>query len=193
MRISIIGLPGSGKTTLSNLISDIFNTMRISSGDLARANGFMDSEAEKTGQLDPDESKIVTLVTEAIGESTRYILDGAPRVADKIDQWNHVQLDCVIYLMVDEVVAIERLIARGRPDDTEEIIRRRILTYYNVTEELVPHYTQLDMILRINANGTIAQTLRQAVIRLSNFGIEEVTAYVKKLKKGFDHDRGANG
>src|SRR5512135_2362929 len=97
MRISIIGQPGAGKTTLATILSGIFNVMTISSGDLAREHGFAGSAAEKTGKLDPDENKIRRLVKEAIGDSDQYILDGFPRTINQIEDLN-LPLEAIVYL-----------------------------------------------------------------------------------------------
>ena len=69
MKLSIIGICGAGKTTLASILSGMFDVMVISSGDLARAHGFMGLDAEKQGKLHPDEAKIRKLVKEAVGNT----------------------------------------------------------------------------------------------------------------------------
>lgn len=191
MRISIMGLPGSGKTTLAQILSGMFNVMVISSGDLARAHGFTGSEAESMGQLDPDEAKIRRLVKEAIGNSDQYILDGFPRTIEQIENLQ-LPLDAVVYLSLPKpygpTLGAGRLIRRGRPDDTPTTIESRIITYFTHTHPLVDYFLDKELLVYINATGTIAETLRQAVVALAARGIIECSQYIDKLLKEFQDD-----
>lgn len=189
MRISIIGQPGSGKTTLATLLSGIFNVMTISSGDLARAHGFADSREEKAGQLDPDEIKIRRLVTEAIGDSDQYILDGFPRTIDQIEDLD-LPLEAVVYLNLGKSsptsIGVERLLKRGRPDDTLAIIGARIATYYTYTHPLVDYFLDKELLIYVNATGSISETLRQAVVQMAARGIIEASTYIDELLAEFE-------
>jgi adenylate kinase len=190
MRIATIGQPGAGKSTLSQILSGIFDVMVISSGDLARASGFANSDAEKGGKLDPDEEKIRRMVKEAIGTSDQYILDGFPRTISQIQDID-IPLDAVLYLSLGHKgthIGAERLLARGRPDDTLEIIGARIATYYSFTHPLVDYFMDQEKLVYINAIGTIAQTLRQAVVQLAARGIVEASTYINELIRDFEYD-----
>ena len=184
MRISLMGLPGSGKTTLASMLGGIFNTMHISSGDLARAHGFANSHAERTGQLDPDETKIRNLVIKAIGDSNAYILDGFPRTIEQIDTIQ-LPLDTTLWLKLgDYQIGINRLLARHRPDDTIDIIETRIATYFRCTDPLINYYKSRNKLLIIDASGTIQDTLARAVVALANTNIIEANDFVEKLLGG---------
>jgi len=189
MRISLIGQPGAGKTTLAQLLSGIFNIMVISSGDLARAHGFSGSKEEKSGQLDPDEDKIRKLVKDAIGTSDQYILDGFPRTIDQVENLD-VPIDYALYLGLGPdgtQVGMDRLIARGRPDDTLDIIAKRVLTYQTLTFPLVNYFMEKEKLIYISAFGSIAQTLRQAIIQLASRGMVEASMYIDGLIKEFEN------
>lgn len=190
LRVSIIGQCGSGKTTLASILSGMFNIMTISSGDLARAHGFTGSVAEREGKLDPDEAKIRRLVREAIGDSDQYILDGFPRTIEQIEDLQ-LPLDAVLYLNLGKDhgthIGAERLLQRGRPDDTLEIIGARIATYYTYTHPLVDYFLDKEKLIYINATGTIAETLRQSVVQLAARGVVEASKYVDKLLREFEH------
>lgn len=185
MKISLIGMPGVGKTTLATTLGGIFKIMHISSGELARAHGFANSDAEKTGQLDPDENKIRNLVKTAIGDSNTYILDGFPRTVDQIDGLN-IGLDAVLYLKVGDFnIAINRLLARARPDDTREIINKRIETYFKHTFPLVEYFDNARLLIPIDASGSMGETLGHAITVLQKKGIPEVETYVNKVIKQY--------
>jgi len=190
LRISLIGQPGSGKSTLATILSGLFNVMTISSGDLARAHGFMGSQAEREGKLDPDEAKIRRLVREAIGDSDQYILDGFPRTIEQIEDLQ-LPLDAVLYLNLGKEkgvhIGAERLLQRGRPDDTINIIGARIATYYTYTHPLVDYFLDKEKLIYVNATGTIAETLRQSVVQLAARGVVEASKYVDKLLREFEY------
>lgn len=188
MRIAIIGPCGAGKTTLATILSGMFNIMTISSGDLARTHGFAGSEAEAQGRLDPDENKIRRLVKEAIGNSDQYILDGFPRTIEQIEELQ-LPLDAIVYLSLGKInldIGVERLLKRGRPDDTMDVIRNRIETYYTYTHPLVDYFLDKELLIYVSATGTIAETLRQAVVALAARGVIECSQYIDKLLREFD-------
>lgn len=188
MKISLIGLPGAGKSTLAQLMGGMFGIMHISSGALARAHGFAGSDAEKKGQLDPDEQKIRRLVREAIGNSTHYILDGFPRTIDQIEDVN-IELDAVVYLnLIDHNIGVDRLLERGRPDDNLEVIARRIAVYVTATAPLIPYFKDKGLLVTVDASQSIGDTLASAIQKLSDKGIFEATDYVKKLMKNVEKE-----
>lgn len=190
MKIAIIGQHGSGKTTLAHLLGGIFNMPHISSGDLARTTGFADSDAEKTGKLDPDEEKIRKLVREATSGKESYILDGFPRMIEQIDNLE-IPIDVVLYLDIstNPTVGKTRLLQRNRPDDTPDIISARMYTYHKYSAPLVSYFDRKKKLLNIDATSTIAYTLRQAVVQMAEFGILEVSAEVDRLIKEFEHGK----
>ncbi len=53
--------------------------------------------------------------------------------------------------MPDDVV-VARLLARGRKDDSEEVIRRRLEVYRSETAPLIDYYGDRQKLLTINGN-----------------------------------------
>ena len=51
-----------------------------------------------------------------------------------------MQLDAVLSFTVDADVVVERMLARGRADDNEDVIRNRLSVYATETAPLLEHY-----------------------------------------------------
>lgn len=150
MKLTLIGLPGSGKSTLAKRLAGL-GLHYVSSGDLARAHGFAGSKAEGSGQLDPDEGKIVRLVREAVRGKKSYVLDGFPRQSG---QASKVPIDYILFLDVIPKVAVDRLLMRGRLDDKLPIIRNRIEAYREFTIPLLSRYLDdvPEKVIRVDAS-----------------------------------------
>ena len=73
-------------------------------------------------------------------------------IRDRLEK-RGVALDAVVEFQVDEDTVVERMLARGRADDTEDVIRNRMAVYRSETEPLIDYYK--DVIIPINAVGTV--------------------------------------
>lgn len=78
-----------------------------------------------------------------------FVLDGYPRTVDQAEALEKMlkesghALDAVISFEVATDVVVERMLGRGRADDTEEVIRNRMQVYRDETEPLLQHYDGL--------------------------------------------------
>jgi len=91
------------------------------------------------------------MVRERLAEpdaKTGFCSDGFPRntkqaeVLGQILSESDLALDAVIQLQVAEDVVVGRLLARGRADDSEEVIRRRQQVYVSETAPLLEYYAK---------------------------------------------------
>ena len=73
-----------------------------------------------------------------------FILDGFPRTVGQVDALDQLLgdegLDQVVLFEVDEDALVDRMLTRGRADDTEETIRNRFKIYQEQTAPLVELY-----------------------------------------------------
>lgn len=168
MRLVLVGPPGAGKGTQAVRLADRLDVPHISTGDLFRANlsentplGLAAKRFMDAGELVSDEVT-VGMVRERLAEEDAakgFILDGFPRTvaqADALSEFLHTdgnELDAVVALEVPEDLLVQRLLGRGRTDDTEEVIRRRQEIYRAETAPLLEHYR--DRLISVDAVGEI--------------------------------------
>ncbi|MBM7369333.1 adenylate kinase [Gordonia hydrophobica] len=177
MRLVILGPPGAGKGTQAELMSEALGIPHISTGDLFRANISQGTpigvEAKKyldAGNLVPPEIT-VNMVRDRVAEpdaAKGFILDGFPRSTEQAVALEGIledlktALDGVLSFKVDTEVVVERMLARGRGDDTEDVIRNRMSVYEAETAPLLTHYA--DQVTEIDAVGTVDE-VHQRVLR----------------------------
>lgn len=170
MRLVLIGPPGAGKGTQAARLADRLDVPHISTGDLFRENlsaqtplGLEAKRYMDAGELVPDEVT-VAMVRERLSEpdvNKGFILDGFPRTVSQAKALTRIladrgeELDAVIEFQVPEDELVQRLLARGRADDTEDVIRRRQQVYRNETAPLLQHYA--DRLISVNAVGAIEE------------------------------------
>ena len=149
--ITLLGAPGSGKGTQAKKLSEALSIPVVGIGDLIRSEINKNSSLGKLvapivndGRLVPD-SIITDIFKSNISEKllkSGIIADGYPRnlnQAISFDQiFNHSDLKTVvIYIKVPVDVLKQRLLARGREDDTEAVILTRNKVYAESTEPIL--------------------------------------------------------
>ncbi len=169
-RIIFLGPPGAGKGTQAKALATHWNIPHISTGDILRqalsektplgieAQTYMDK-----GELVPDQL-VEAMVEERLNQGDTklgWILDGFPRTVvqaaflEKLLQSLNQRGEKVVNLDVPDEVVIERLLQRGRKDDTEDVIRRRLQIYRSETSPLIDYYDNRQQLLMVNGNQSL--------------------------------------
>lgn len=171
-RLIFLGPPGAGKGTQAQTLSETHQIPHVSTGDILRAAvaretplGNKAKDYMDRGELVPD-SLILNLIQDRLSyEDTTngWILDGFPRnvnqaafLEDLLSQLGQ-NADCVLNLEVPDEILVERLLARKRPDDTEETIRRRLEIYHRDTVPVIDFYRQKGTLKVVDGNKTMAE------------------------------------
>lgn len=180
-RLIFLGPPGAGKGTQAELLSQIYNIPHISTGYILREAieaktplGQKAQEYVHKGELVPDEL-ILDLIRERLSQEDArqgWILDGFPRnvsqavFLDKLLAELDLACDCAINLEVPDSVLITRLLNRGRNDDKENTIRRRLEVYREQTEPVISYYQEQNHLRAVNGDRSLAEiteSLKQIV------------------------------
>ncbi|MDI6827730.1 MAG: nucleoside monophosphate kinase [Armatimonadota bacterium] len=180
MKLAILGPPGSGKTTQAELISKHCGLPHIYMGRLLRLEAEGDSPFAKRIRRYLDAGLLVPLdvvhyiLEREIGHvKNGYILDGFPRTLeqaldlDVLLQERDEHLDAVIYLVVNEEEIMKRLIARGRNDDTPELIQRRIEVFRTESQPVIDFYRTMGILVPVNGVGDPLEVERHILDELA--------------------------
>jgi len=166
-RLIFLGAPGAGKGTQAKSLATLGQIPHISTGEILRgavaqqtplglqAQSYMDQ-----GNLVPDQL-VIALIRERLSQADAqkgWILDGFPRnetQAAFLDQLL-VEIDqtysYAVNLEVPDDVLVQRMLGRGRQDDTEEVIRRRLQVYHDQTAPLIDFYQTRQKLMSINGD-----------------------------------------
>ena len=181
MRLLLLAAPGGGKGTQGERLASHFGVRHISSGDVLRAAAGDGSPAgrevaahQQRGDLVPDQIVFDLLVPVVAAAAARggYILDGFPRTvpqaitAADIGARLDLTLDATIYLHVPEEVLVQRLLARARPDDSPDVIRRRLQVFTDTTSPLIEYYRNRGILMEVDADQAPESITDEIVSRL---------------------------
>ena len=168
MVIIMFGAPGVGKGTQSKLLSDKLGVSHLSTGEKFREEieknseyGMMTKSYIDKGELVPDDITIEFVKDILSDEKYKKgcIFDGFPRTINQAEILKKILMKMgkdihkVINLSADDKVIMDRLLNRGRQDDTEEIIKDRLKVYKENTEPLIQYYGNQNLLLDIESSG----------------------------------------
>lgn len=155
------GGPGTGKGTQAAAIANSYGYVHISTGDLCREEiidqtpvGKEIADTIKAGELVADEM-IFALLQKKIGACNTaqgFVFDGFPRTRAQAEwlmaftQESNIEFITLIELILPDEQALVRLKGRAgthsRPDDGEEIYRKRIAAYGEIHEIIMDYFTE---------------------------------------------------
>ena len=178
MRIVMLGGPGSGKSTYTEYLIKHFNITHIYPGGMLRKEVEKGSEIGKIAKSIIDRGEFVPnqivleLIKKKVEQSPQgYVLDGWPRYMQQVEDMEKAEIgyDYAVFLDVSREEVMRRLLARGRADDTEEIIGNRIELYKKETGPVIEYMRNRPGFLEIKAEGgTPEETANEIIRRIEN-------------------------
>ena len=186
--ILLFGMPGSGKGTQGAVLGQLPDLVHVSMGDVFRKipkyGKFGQEIARFTSQgaLVPDDLtvriwerhvQILEMSELLLPDQHTLVLDGVPRNYNQAERLAHI-LDVIqiFHLKIaDNAKAMERLKSRAlrenRLDDiNEEVIRRRLKTYYDETYQTLSFYDP-SLVYEVDAGQSPLVVLRDIIDRMA--------------------------
>ena len=171
VHLVILGRQGSGKGTQAARLVEAYRPIHVSTGDMLRASVAAGTELGLQARALMDAGDLVGddlingIVSERLAQpdvaENGFLLDGYPRTPDQAAAMEvflaeaGTPLDAAVNLdvPVDEVTA--RMLARGRADDTEEAIRRRLALYESETAPLLAWFADRGLLDVVDGLGDV--------------------------------------
>ncbi|MGI9622503.1 MAG: adenylate kinase [Acidimicrobiales bacterium] len=170
LRLVILGRQGSGKGTQALRIATTFGCVHVSTGDMVRAAVAAGTELGQQAEAVMSSGGLVGddimngIVAERLAADDimerGVLLDGFPRTEEQADALErifsdqHVALDLAINLDVSVEVVKERMVARGREDDTPEAIEKRLALYEQQTAPLLDWFSARNLLIAVDGVGS---------------------------------------
>ena len=176
MRIVLLGPPGAGKGTQAAKLAEKLQIPHLSTGELFRDNistgtklGLEAKRYLDAGDLVPSEltNELVDDRLTKPDASDGFILDGYPRSVAQAEALHDMlerrgtHLDAVVEFRVAEDELFKRLRARGRADDTDDVIRNRMNVYRDETAPLIEYYR--GELKTVDAVGTVDEVFARTL------------------------------
>ena len=176
MKIILIGIQGSGKSTQGNLLCQKLKIPYLSTGHIFRelakentADGNYIRETIDGGNLISDD-KTLQIVTDYLHRpeyKQGYILDGFPRTTVQAENFKE-EINYVFYLKVSDKEALWRLSGRDdeRLDTTLKAIRRRIDLFHELTEPVLDYYRGKKVLFEIDGEKSIEEINKEILSKI---------------------------
>ena len=164
IRLVIFGRQGAGKGTQCARLVERFGVAHISTGDMLRGAvaegtelGLKAKAVMDAGDLVGDDI-MVGIVRERLAQddaqTVGFVLDGFPRTTAQAEALTLILGDDSLHAVVDLDVPIEevtvRMKARGRDDDTDEGIARRLELYEQETRPVLDWFASRDLLVTVD-------------------------------------------
>lgn len=179
MKLVLLGIQGSGKSTQGNLLNEKLGIPYLSTGHIFRklakehsASARYIKEVMNAGYLIPD-NKTLEIVSEYLHRpeyAKGYIMDGFPRTVNQAEAFEN-GIDWAIYFKVSDREALWRLVYREneeqREDENLQAIKKRIDQFHTFTEPVIAFYRKKGTLIEIDGEKSIEEIHSQIMTKLN--------------------------
>ena len=163
-----MGPQGCGKDTQAEKIAKKYGLVHISTGDILRKHiadktplGLEYEHNYRSGRM-ASNTVIYKIVKEALTDeviSKGFILNGFPRTADQLFWlYERTHIDGCLYIDLDIDTCVKRLLDRGRSDDNEEGIKRRLSDFKSKTAKLLK---DIGTVVKVDGSQSINKVFKE--------------------------------
>ena len=176
----LFGPPGAGKGTQAIKIAEKFGWKHVSTGDILRTEvnhgtplGLKVKSVMEGGDLVSDDLLIEIMESVFVknNAASGFVLDGFPRTLNQARELDKMleklgrSVSLVLALEVNKEELASRLLKRaqeqGRKDDTEEIIKHRLVEYQHYTKPLIDYFKNKNLYKEVYGVGSIEDIFNQ--------------------------------
>lgn len=180
MKLLIFGPQGVGKATQAALLAPHWGVPHISTGHLFRSHVTARTHLGRQAQDTVEAGDLVansitqTMLAERLYEDdcrNGFLLTGFPRDLEQAEWLDRMingtgGLDAVVLLRAPNRIVLERALQRGRNEDTEEVITKRLEIYHQNTEVLLRLYREY--VESIDGNRTVEVVHQEILARIGD-------------------------
>lgn len=180
----IFGVPGAGKGTQGDILTQIPGFFHCSTGVIFRKtdpdseDGRLVRDYSSRGELVPDDVTVriwknwidaMRSIGHFLPRKQLLLLDGIPRNVRQCELLEpYIDVKVIVHLECrDESAMIDRIRRRAmlenRPDDlNEEVSKRRFAVYREMTAPVLDYYPK-ELVKNVESTGTVSEVLLQAL------------------------------
>ena len=181
-----LGPQGSGKGTQLELLNQRFGLPVVVMGEVLRTEAATGTELGRRIAALIDQGTLVTidlweaaleayLVT--IDVSRGLMADGLLRTMEQVNSFERIQAKLglsnplVLNIQLPRDVSIDRLLKRGRHDDTREAIESRLAWSESDVLPVIDHYRAMNQVIDLNGDQTIEAVHAEILEKLQDRGV----------------------
>lgn len=159
--IIFMGIAGSGKSLQGKMLADKLALPWLSTGEFLRMLISGDERKDMVAGKLLDDDEIIGLVQKIftlINVRDEFILDGFPRTFGQADwllnqvKYGQHNISAVVHIKVSERAVHDRLLKRGRQDDTKSAIATRLKEYEEFIKPILNQFEKAGIKIH-NING----------------------------------------